>query len=72
MNVRRIGFAYNPTIEQAIELRERAAGWCRMRGIEQWAVAADDTAALCATSSPRRTSWSCSAATGRSCARPRP
>ncbi len=46
MTVRRIGFAYNPTIEQAIELRERAAGWCRMRGIDQWAAAAGDTEAL--------------------------
>ena len=32
MTLRRLGFAYNPTIEDAIELRERAAGWCRMRG----------------------------------------
>ena len=39
MNVGRIGFAYNPTIEQAVELSERAAGWCRMRGVDQWAVA---------------------------------
>ncbi len=46
MTVRRIGFAYNPTIEEAIELRERAAGWCRMRGIDQWAAAAGDTEAL--------------------------
>ena len=48
MTIRRIGFAYNPTIEQATELSERAAGWCRMHGVEQWAIAADDTAALCA------------------------
>jgi NAD+ kinase len=43
VTVKRIGFAYNPTIEQAIELRERAAGWCRMRGIDQWAAPAGDT-----------------------------
>jgi NAD+ kinase len=48
VTVQRIGFAYNPTIEQAIELSERAAGWCRMHGVEQWAIAADDTAAMCA------------------------
>ncbi len=46
MTVRRIGFAYNPTIEEAIDLRERAAGWCRMRGVEQWAAAAGDTDGL--------------------------
>jgi len=46
MTVARIGFAYNPTIEDAIDLRERAAGWCRMRGIEQWAAPAGETAAL--------------------------
>ncbi len=48
MKVNRIGFAYNPTIEQAIELRERAAGWCRMHGVEQWAAPAGDTDALVA------------------------
>ena len=48
MTIRRIGFAYNPTIEQATELSERAAGWCRMHGVEHWAIAADETAALCA------------------------
>ena len=38
--VRRIGFAYNPTIEAAVELRERAAGWVEMQGLEHWAAAA--------------------------------
>jgi NAD+ kinase len=47
MTVRRIGFAYNPTSDAAIELRERAAGWCRMHGVEQWAAAAQDFDALC-------------------------
>ena len=42
MSVRRIGFAYNPTFEPAIELRERAAGWCRMRGLDEWAAASGD------------------------------
>ena len=46
--VRRIGFAYNPTIETAIELRERAAGWVEVHGLEQWAAAAADEAALAA------------------------
>jgi NAD+ kinase len=48
MSVGRIGFAYNPTIDQAIELRERAAGWCRMHGVDQWAAPAGDTESLVA------------------------
>jgi NAD+ kinase len=35
--MRRIGFAYNPTSEAALELRERAAGWCEIHGVEHWA-----------------------------------
>jgi NAD+ kinase len=46
MTVGRIGFAYNPTIEQALELQEHAAGWCRMRGVDQWAAPSGDTDAL--------------------------
>ena len=42
MTVGRIGFSYNPTSEQAVELRERAEGWCRMRGLEQWAAPSGD------------------------------
>jgi len=42
MTLGRIGFAYNPTNEAALELRERAAGWCRMRGIDNWASPAGD------------------------------
>jgi len=42
----RVGFAYNPTIEDAIELSERAAGWCRMRGVAHWAAPAGETATL--------------------------
>ena len=48
VTIRRIGFAYNPTSEAAIELRERAAGWCAVRGIDQWAAQAGDFDALCA------------------------
>jgi NAD+ kinase len=47
MTVNRIGFAYNPTNEAATDLRERAAGWCRMRGIDQWAAQAQDFETLC-------------------------
>ena len=47
MTVRRIGFAYNPTNEAAVELRERAEGWCRMHGIEHWAAQAQDFDLLC-------------------------
>jgi NAD+ kinase len=36
VSIRRIGFAYNPTIEAAVELSDRAGGWCRVRGIEEW------------------------------------
>ena len=43
----RIGFAYNPTNEAAVELRERAAGWCRMRGVDQWAAQAQEFETLC-------------------------
>jgi NAD+ kinase len=46
MTVKRIGFAYNPTFEAAIELSARATGWCRMRGIGEWEIASGDTEAL--------------------------
>ena len=36
MTISRIGFAYNPTIEAAVELSARAAGWCRVRSIAEW------------------------------------
>jgi NAD+ kinase len=41
--IRRIGFAYNPTKEEAVELAERGAGWCERRGIVAWAAQAGDT-----------------------------
>jgi NAD+ kinase len=34
--VRRIGFAYNPTHESADEVRDRAEGWCGVRGLAHW------------------------------------
>ncbi len=46
MKVERIGFAYNPTNGAALELRERAAGWCGERGIAQWAAPAGELEAL--------------------------
>ena len=46
MTVGRVGFAYNPTSEAALELRERAAGWCAVRGIAHWAAQAGDFDAL--------------------------
>jgi NAD+ kinase len=42
----RIGFAYNPTSDAALELRERASGWASMRGIPQWTTTAADLDAL--------------------------
>ncbi len=44
--VRRIGFAYNPTIDAASELRERAAGWLETQGLTHWASAAADRETL--------------------------
>lgn len=46
MTVARIGFAYNPTIEAAVELSARAAGWCQMRGIDHWQAQSGDFARL--------------------------
>jgi NAD+ kinase len=48
MKLDRIGFAYNPTKEAALDLRERAEGWCAMRGIDHWAAPAGDLSALVA------------------------
>jgi NAD+ kinase len=46
MKLDRIGFAYNPTKEAALELRERAEGWCQKRGISHWAAPAGEVKAL--------------------------
>ena len=43
---RRIGFAFNPTIEAAVDLRERAAGWCRVHGVAEWGTTAADLPGL--------------------------
>jgi NAD+ kinase len=46
MKIDRIGFAYNPTKEAALELRERAEGWCQLRDVDHWAAPAGEIAAL--------------------------
>lgn len=47
MTIARVGFAYNPTNDAAVDLRERAEGWCRMHGIDHWAAPAQDFEQLC-------------------------
>jgi NAD+ kinase len=32
----RLGFAFNPTSEATVELRDRALGWCAVRGVASW------------------------------------
>jgi NAD+ kinase len=46
MTVERIGFAYNPTIEAAVDLSARAAGWCQVRDIDEWQLPSGDLDAL--------------------------
>jgi NAD+ kinase len=46
MTVKRIGFAYNPTIEAAVDLSARAAGWCQMRSIDHWQAQSGDMPSL--------------------------
>jgi NAD+ kinase len=46
VTVRRIGFAYNPTIEATVELAARASGWCRRHGVDEWQAQAGDTETL--------------------------
>jgi NAD+ kinase len=46
MTIARIGFAYNPTIEAAVELSARASGWCQVRGIADWQAPSGDTDTL--------------------------
>jgi NAD+ kinase len=51
--MKRIGFAYNPTSDEAIALRDRGEAWCRASGVECWALPSeqrpDDAAVLAAT-----------------------
>jgi NAD+ kinase len=46
VTVKRIGFAYNPTMEAAVELSARAAGWCQVRGIGEWQAQAGNNETL--------------------------
>jgi NAD+ kinase len=39
----RLGFAYNPTSEAAVALRERALGWCSVHGVAAWVAEAEET-----------------------------
>jgi NAD+ kinase len=40
--VKRLGFAFNPTMDTAVVLRERALRWCASKGIDAWAAAASE------------------------------
>jgi NAD+ kinase len=42
VTIGRIGFAYNPTNEAAVELAARASGWCQVRGLGEWQAQASD------------------------------
>jgi NAD+ kinase len=44
----RIGLAFNPTIDPALELRERAEGWLEVRGFDHWSAPAGDFETLVA------------------------
>lgn len=46
--IRRLGFAYNPTTDAALDLRERVAGWCAVRRIAHWELPAGEQDALVA------------------------
>jgi NAD+ kinase len=37
MTLARVGLAFNPTNPAAVELRERALAWCRLRKLDVWA-----------------------------------
>jgi NAD+ kinase len=41
-----VGFAYNPTSNPAVELRDRASAWAEERGLRHWAAPAADREAL--------------------------
>jgi NAD+ kinase len=46
MTVGRIGFAFNPTSDAALQLRDRAVSWCRARGVSYWSAQAGDLVTL--------------------------
>lgn len=44
--IQRLGFAFNPTSDAAVQLRQRALGWCKTRGVDAWAEPASELDAL--------------------------
>ena len=46
--MRKVGFAYNPTIEAAAAVLERGERWCRSHDVEPWRAAAEDAATISA------------------------
>ena len=72
MSVRRIGFAYNPTIERGVRAARARGGLVPGAGRGAVGGAGRRPRRPSWASCPRRTCWSSSAATGRSCAPPRP
>jgi NAD+ kinase len=48
MELRRIGFAFNPYNAEARVVLERAHAWCRAHGVEAWDARAEDRAAISA------------------------
>src|SRR5918994_6206763 len=48
MDLRRIGFAFNPYNAEARAVLERAHAWCQARGVEAWDARAEDRAAIAA------------------------
>ncbi|MEP7378929.1 MAG: NAD(+)/NADH kinase [Chloroflexota bacterium] len=44
--MKNIGFAFNPTKPEAVELRDRAMAWCKAHGADAWSAESQDTDAL--------------------------
>ncbi len=44
--VRRLGFAFNPTSDPAIALKDKAVAWAELHGVDQWAATAADREGL--------------------------
>jgi NAD+ kinase len=44
--VRRVGFAFNPTSDPAVELKDRAMAWASLHGVDHWAAPAADREGL--------------------------
>ena len=72
VTINRIGFAYNPTIEAAVELSARGSGWCRRARASPTGRPRPATSTPSCASCRRPTCSSSSAGTARSCERPGP